>query len=69
MLPSACESTPSAPRLRLIHFQAHRLGEFVPVEVDIAGRGIGLEDLADLFRHLPHLLWIVAQHAEHDKGS
>ena len=66
VLPSICEVDAERAGLVLVDLEPHGLGELVPVEVDVAGGGIGLEDLADLLGHGADLLRIVAQHAEHD---
>ena len=54
-------------RLGLVDVEPHRLGELVPVEVDVARVGIGLEDLADLLGDGADLLRVLAQHAEHHR--
>ena len=65
MLPSSCEVDAERARLVLVDLEPHRLGELVPVEVDVARVGVGLEHLADLLGDGADLLRIVAQHAEH----
>ena len=47
-LPRSCGVDAERARLVLVDLEPHRLGQLVPVEVDVARVGIGLEDLADL---------------------
>ena len=67
VLPRSCEVDAERARLVLVDLEPHRLGELVPVEVDVARGGIGLEHLADLLGDGADLLRIVAQHAEHHR--